>query len=220
MICDFSRDDDNVGGNTFVPSNTLLEPNNVIPSWEFGDEEKKEVSGTLRKVREKYDNIHKAVLAKDKELEMLKVRKTLSAHWLPIFAEKTWTNQGWRELHRGYQHEKDKWTTNHWRRSWEYQWDSWLRVDAPENLQAYDRANAQGSDSNPDQGPRTLRELQIEASHRWGRSQQKQKSKAIKAAGLAQARRAHETHWLGSFPKAEENRLTLEVDQEQRRSID
>ena len=52
----------------------------MIPSWEFGDEEKKEVSGTLRKVREKYDNIHKAVLAKDKELEMLKVRKTLSAH--------------------------------------------------------------------------------------------------------------------------------------------
>ena len=65
----FSRDDDMVGGNTFVPSNTLLEPNNVIPSWEFGDEEKKEVSGTLRKVREKYDNIHKAVLAKEKELE-------------------------------------------------------------------------------------------------------------------------------------------------------
>lgn len=75
----FSRDDDNVGGNTFVPSNTLLEPNNVIPSWEFGDEEKKEVSGTLRKVREKYDNIHKAVLAKDKELEMLKVRKHCSS---------------------------------------------------------------------------------------------------------------------------------------------
>jgi len=55
-----------------VPANTLLEPNNVIPSWEFGDEEKKEVSGTLRKVRQKYDDIHKAVLAKDKELEALK----------------------------------------------------------------------------------------------------------------------------------------------------
>ena len=66
------RDDDNIG-NTFIPSNTLLEPNNVIPSWEFGDEEKKEVSGTLRKVREKYDNIHKLVLAKDRELDMLKV---------------------------------------------------------------------------------------------------------------------------------------------------
>ena len=58
-----------------MPSNTLLEPNNVIPSWEFGDEEKKEVSGTLRKVREKYDNIHKAVLAKEKELEAIKVSK-------------------------------------------------------------------------------------------------------------------------------------------------
>ena len=44
----------------------------MIPSWEFGDEEKKEVSGTLRKVREKYDNIHKAVLAKEKELDALK----------------------------------------------------------------------------------------------------------------------------------------------------
>ena len=61
--------------NTFIPSNTLLEPNNVIPSWEFGDEEKKEVSGTLRKVREKYDNIHKLVIAKDKELDMLKVSR-------------------------------------------------------------------------------------------------------------------------------------------------
>ena len=48
----------------------------MIPSWEFGDEEKKEVSGTLRKVREKFDNVHKAFLAKEKELEMLKVRKT------------------------------------------------------------------------------------------------------------------------------------------------
>ena len=74
-MCFFSRDDDMVESNKFVPCNTLLEPNNVIPSWEFGDEEKKEVSGTLRKVREKYDNIHKAVIAKDKELEMLKVRK-------------------------------------------------------------------------------------------------------------------------------------------------
>lgn len=68
------RDDDNIG-NTFIPSNTLLEPNNVIPSWEFGDEEKKEVSGTLRKVREKYDNIHKLVIAKDRELDMLKVSR-------------------------------------------------------------------------------------------------------------------------------------------------
>jgi hypothetical protein len=29
--------------------------NNFIPSWEAGDEEKKEVSSALRKLREKYD---------------------------------------------------------------------------------------------------------------------------------------------------------------------
>ena len=55
-----------------MPQNTLLEPNNVIPSWEFGDEENKEVSATLRRIRQKYDNIHKTVLAKDKELEIKK----------------------------------------------------------------------------------------------------------------------------------------------------
>ena len=60
-----------------MPSNTLLEPNNVIPSWEFGDEENKEVSATLRRIRQKYDNIHKTVLAKEKELE----RKTVSVIW-------------------------------------------------------------------------------------------------------------------------------------------
>ena len=60
-----------------MPSNTLLEPNNVIPSWEFGDEENKEVSATLRRIRQKYDNIHKTVLAKEKELE----RKTVSIVW-------------------------------------------------------------------------------------------------------------------------------------------
>lgn len=53
--------------------NTLLEPNNVIPAWEFGGEEKKEVSTTMRKLRQKYDNIHKTVLAKEKELEMFRV---------------------------------------------------------------------------------------------------------------------------------------------------
>ena len=55
-----------------MPSNTLLEPNNVIPSWEFGDEETKEVSATLRRIRQKYDNIHKTVLAKERELEQKK----------------------------------------------------------------------------------------------------------------------------------------------------
>lgn len=56
----------------------------MIPSWEFGDEENKEVSGTLRRIRQKYDNIHKEVLQKQalleqkkKELEMVKLEETL-----------------------------------------------------------------------------------------------------------------------------------------------
>ena len=57
--------------------NTLLEPNNVIPSWEFGDEEKKEISNTMRKLRQKYDSIHKTVLTRDKELEQLRVSHPL-----------------------------------------------------------------------------------------------------------------------------------------------
>ena len=44
----------------------------MIPSWEFGDEETKEVSATLRRIRQKYDNIHKTVLAKERELEQKK----------------------------------------------------------------------------------------------------------------------------------------------------
>ena len=50
----------------------MLEPNNFIQSWEFGGEEKKEVSETMRKLRKKYDNIHKTVKAKQKELDDLK----------------------------------------------------------------------------------------------------------------------------------------------------
>ncbi len=56
----------------------MLEPNNFIPSWEAGDEEKKEVSHTLRKLRIKYDNINKMVREKERELEELKV--TVSHH--------------------------------------------------------------------------------------------------------------------------------------------
>lgn len=56
----------------YVPTATLLEPNNFIPSWEAGDEEKKEVSSTLRKLRIKYDNINKMVRVKERELEELK----------------------------------------------------------------------------------------------------------------------------------------------------
>ena len=76
------RDDDWNAQYNFVPSNTLLEPNNVIPSWEFGDEENKEVSATLRRIRQKYDNIHKTVLEKEKELEQKKVRSTCKGFYL------------------------------------------------------------------------------------------------------------------------------------------
>jgi hypothetical protein len=34
-----------------MPRNTLLEPNNLVPSWEAGGEEKKEVSATLKALR-------------------------------------------------------------------------------------------------------------------------------------------------------------------------
>lgn len=37
------------------------------------DEEKKEVSQALRKLRFKYDEIHKMALAKEEELELIKV---------------------------------------------------------------------------------------------------------------------------------------------------
>jgi hypothetical protein len=37
--------------------NTLLEPNNFIPSWEDGGEEAREVSQTLRRLRQDYDEV-------------------------------------------------------------------------------------------------------------------------------------------------------------------
>jgi hypothetical protein len=36
---------------THMQRNTLLEPNNFIPQWEAGGEEKKEVSATLKALR-------------------------------------------------------------------------------------------------------------------------------------------------------------------------
>lgn len=57
---------------THMARNTLLEPNNFIPQWEAGGEEKKEVSQTLRALRQKFDKIHETVQAKQKELEQLK----------------------------------------------------------------------------------------------------------------------------------------------------
>ena len=53
--------------------NTLLEPNNVVAAWgENSNEEKAEVSDTLKNLRLKYDTIHQTVLAKQQELEDLK----------------------------------------------------------------------------------------------------------------------------------------------------
>lgn len=57
-----------------VPTSTLLDPNNFIPSWEAGGEEKNEVSNTLRKLRIKYDNINKVAREKECELEEIKKR--------------------------------------------------------------------------------------------------------------------------------------------------
>jgi hypothetical protein len=40
---------------SYAEQNTLLEPNNFIPSWEAGDEEKREVSNALRVLRLNFD---------------------------------------------------------------------------------------------------------------------------------------------------------------------
>lgn len=58
----------NVGA-AYVEQSTLLEPNNFIPSWEAGDEEKKEVSNALRNLRQKFDEIHRRVMEKTNALE-------------------------------------------------------------------------------------------------------------------------------------------------------
>ena len=69
----FKDDSTTKRGPEYVATATLLEPNNFIPSWEAGGEEKKEVSASLRKLRLKYDNINKLVRQKERELEELKV---------------------------------------------------------------------------------------------------------------------------------------------------
>lgn len=68
MILKYGLDE----GKTYQEQNTLLEPNNFIPSWEAGDEEKKEVSNALRKLREKYDSIRRHVSKQEYDLEMIK----------------------------------------------------------------------------------------------------------------------------------------------------
>ena len=52
--------------------NTLLEPNNFIPSWENGGEEATEVSTALRSLRQNYDEIRMKALRKDEELKQIK----------------------------------------------------------------------------------------------------------------------------------------------------
>lgn len=61
-----------------MPTATLLEPNNVIPSWECGGEEIKEVSVTMRKLRQQYDLVRRQVEAKEKDLD--KVKRKLEYH--------------------------------------------------------------------------------------------------------------------------------------------
>ena len=56
-------------GTAYTETNTLLEPNNFIPSWEDGGEENREVSTALRRLREDYDEIRRNALNKDAELE-------------------------------------------------------------------------------------------------------------------------------------------------------
>lgn len=53
------RKTENKQQSEFVPTATLLEPNNVIPSWECGGEEIKEVSVTMRKLRQQYDLVRR-----------------------------------------------------------------------------------------------------------------------------------------------------------------
>ena len=51
--------------------NTLLEPNNFIPQWEAGGEEKREVSVTLKLLRQKFDKVRKLKKQKEDELRQL-----------------------------------------------------------------------------------------------------------------------------------------------------
>jgi len=58
-------------GKAYTEANTLLEPNNFIPSWEDGGEEKMEVSTALRTLREDYDLIKLLRIRKENEKELL-----------------------------------------------------------------------------------------------------------------------------------------------------
>ena len=56
-----------------MPVNTLLEPNNTIPSWEFGGDERAEVSNTLKDLKHQFDITHIKKKEKEEFLERLKV---------------------------------------------------------------------------------------------------------------------------------------------------
>lgn len=56
-----------------MPVNTLLEPNNTIPSWEFGGDERAEVSNTLKELKHQFDLTHIRKQQKEEQLERLKV---------------------------------------------------------------------------------------------------------------------------------------------------
>ena len=56
----------------YTEANTLLEPNNFIPSWEDGGEEAREVSQALRTLRADYDEIRQKSLQRQHELDLLR----------------------------------------------------------------------------------------------------------------------------------------------------
>lgn len=73
---------------------TLLEPNNVIPEWEGGGEEKKEVSNTLRGLRQKYDTICLTVEKKEQELAELNKQLVKAAEEEMFITESNSTMSG------------------------------------------------------------------------------------------------------------------------------
>ena len=71
------RKTENRDQSNYQPQHTLLEPNNFIPSWECGGEEIKEVSATMRKLRQQFDETRRQVQAKERELELVKKKLEL-----------------------------------------------------------------------------------------------------------------------------------------------
>jgi len=61
-----------------VHTATLLDPDNVVPSWESGGVENREISLRMREQRAEYDRVHRSVCAQEKELENLKKKLELT----------------------------------------------------------------------------------------------------------------------------------------------